>query len=155
MKELMIRNATLDDLETLLVFEQELIRAELPMDATIRRGPVTYYDLKRFIEDKEVALLVAETDKIVACGYAMAKQARPYLDHKKYAYLGFMYTRPEYRGRGINQKIVATLKEWAVSKGLTEMRLTVYQTNDAAIKAYEKAGFEKHIIEMRLRASES
>jgi ribosomal protein S18 acetylase RimI-like enzyme len=29
------------------------------------------------------------------------------------------------------------------------MRLDVYENNIAAIKAYEKAGFTKHMVEMR------
>ncbi|MGB5500466.1 MAG: GNAT family N-acetyltransferase, partial [Maribacter sp.] len=32
-----------------------------------------------------------------------------------------------------------------------EIRLTVYDENHAAIRAYEKVGFKKHIIEMRLQ----
>ena len=43
-----------------------------------------------------------------------------------------------------------SLKNWAYSKEIFEIRLTVYQDNLPAIKAYEKAGFKKHIIEMRL-----
>lgn len=61
-----------------------------------------------------------------------------------------MYTKPEYRGKGLNAKIIAYLKKWAFERGLDEIRLTVYQTNAPAIRAYEKMGFEKHLIEMRL-----
>jgi ribosomal protein S18 acetylase RimI-like enzyme len=41
------------------------------------------------------------------------------------------------------------LKEWSVSKGITELALDVYYENAAAIKAYEKVGFVKHLINMR------
>ena len=53
-----------------------------------------------------------------------------------------MYTLPEYRGQGINGRIIADLKRWAVSRGLTEIRLTVYY------------GFKRHLVEMRLREGE-
>ena len=62
-----------------------------------------------------------------------------------------MFTLPEYRGRGVNTKIIEKLKQWSFSKGLKEIRLTVYEDNHNAIKAYEKVGFKKHIIEMRLQ----
>lgn len=142
----------MDDLETLMQFEQELIRAERPYDECIREDPLVYYDLRSLVEDNSVKVVVAESGgRIVGCGYAKEAKARTYLDHKTYAYLGFMYTIPAYRGKGVNLRIVEELSLWATSKGLNELRLTVYDENVPAIKAYEKAGFKKHIIEMRLR----
>ena len=154
MSDIRIREATPDDLEILLAFEQELIKAERPFDECIRENPVNYYDLLQFIVDDEVVVLVAEIDgRIISSGYARAKMARSYLDHDSYAYLGFMYTVPEFRGRGINMMIIESLSAWSLEKGLQELRLTVYDENGPAIRAYEKAGFKKHIIEMRMRKS--
>lgn len=150
-KNIKIRQATLQDLPTLLHFEQEIIKAERPFDVTIKEGPVSYYDLEQMVQDANARVVVAEADgKLVASGYAISKRARHYLDHERYAYLGFMYTDPEYRGLGINAQIVDELKQWSVKKGFKEIRLTVYSDNLPAIKAYEKVGFKKHIIEMRL-----
>ena len=152
MKEFYVREARLEDLEVLLRFEQELILAERPYDECIREDPVVYYDLKKLVEDEEVMVVVAVSDKrIVGSGYAREAEARSYLDHKTYAYLGFMYTIEEYRGQGVNHAVIDKLASWAQAKGLAELRLTVYDQNIHAIKAYEKAGFKKHIVEMRLR----
>ncbi len=152
MDDIRIREASVDDLETLLTFEKALIKAERPFDECIREDPVHYYDLLSFIEDDEVAVFVAEKEgRIVSSGYARSKKARTYLDHENYAYLGFMYTLPEFRGKGINLMLIESLTGWALQKGLSELRLTVYDENKPAIRAYEKAGFKKHIIEMRLR----
>lgn len=146
-----IRTATMDDLSVLLNFEQEIIKAERPFDVTIKEGPISYYDIGEMIQDPKAQVVVAEVeDKIVASGYAIAKKARHYLDHEFYAYLGFMYTDEDYRGMGINAMIVEELKNWSNQKGFKEIRLTVYNENLPAIKAYEKVGFKKHIIEMRL-----
>lgn len=151
MDAIILRYATEDDLDELLQFEQELIRAERPMDPTIKPGPVTYYDLREMIHSAEVALVVAESKgRLLASGYARAMKARTYLDHEYYAYLGFMYTVPECRGSGINSRIIEFLRQWALDSGLRELRLTVYDSNEPAIRAYEKAGFNNHIIEMRL-----
>lgn len=153
MENILIRAATIEDLEVLLYFEQELIKAERPFDPTIKKDPVSYYDIESFILDDEVDVVVAECNgKVVSSGYVYAKSARDYLDHKEYAYMGFMYTVPEYRGRGINKRIIERLKTWALSRDLTEMRLTVYSDNQPAIRAYEKVGFSNHLVEMRMRA---
>jgi GNAT superfamily N-acetyltransferase len=62
-----------------------------------------------------------------------------------------MYVEPAHRGKGINQMIIAALKTWAYSRNVTELRLDVYHGNATAIKAYEKAGFTSHMINMRLQ----
>lgn len=149
--ELLIRPATEADLEELRELEQGLIRDERPFDPTIRPDPVHYYDLPALIRDPRSLLLVGVSDgRIVSTGYASKRTPRPYLDHDVYAYFGFMYTRPEYRGLGLNGRIIQELRQWARERGLEEVRLTVYTGNAPAIRAYEKAGFAPHIVEMRL-----
>ena len=152
MENLSIREATLDELKVLKEFEQEIVKAERPFDPTIRPDPVSYYSLEELIETDSAAVMVAILDgEIVGSGSVRIKKARHYLDHEEYAYLGFMYTKPEYRGRGINSQIIDALLEKAKDYSLLEVRLTVYQDNLTAIKAYEKVGFKNHMNEMRLR----
>jgi len=151
MRNFIVRTANLEDLEVLLEFEQGIIEAERPMDVTLAPDPISYYDISELIHLDEAEVIVVEYDKVViASGYAKIKKARHYLNHKYYSYLGFMYTKPEFRGKGVNKLIVDRLRNWSVSKGIQEIRLTVYDTNLAALKAYEKVGFKKHLIEMRL-----
>lgn len=146
-----VREAVLEDLPILLQFEQELIKAERPFDVTIRQDPVSYYDIKQMIIDSNACVLVVEINNtIVSSGYAIVKKARHYLDHEDYSYLGFMFTVPEFRGKGLNARIIERLKEWSFDRGLNEIRLTVYEDNIPAVKAYEKVGFKKHIVEMRI-----
>ena len=134
--------------------EQGLIRDERPFDPTIREDPVQYYDLPGLIRDPDCLLLVAESgNRLVSCGYARKRIPRPYLDHQSYAYLGFMYTLPEFRGRGLIGQIMASLRQWCVKRGWNELRLTVYTQNASALRAYEKAGFSSHLLEMRLRST--
>ncbi|MBU2906086.1 MULTISPECIES: GNAT family N-acetyltransferase [Arenibacter] len=151
MQEFTVRTATLDDLKILLSFEQEIIRAERPFDETLDKDPISYYDLRQLLLSDEAEVMVAELDsRIVGSGYALIRDAKPYLDHKKYTYLGFMYTDGDQRGKGVNKAIVDALVHWSKSKGIHEIRLTVYNENAPAIRAYEKVGFKKHILEMRV-----
>ncbi|QLG44314.1 GNAT family N-acetyltransferase [Costertonia aggregata] len=151
MNNFIVRTAKTGDIEVLLEFEQEIIKAERPFDPTLGDDPITYYDLDQLIRsDDAQVMVVSYNSTIIASGYAQVKRARHYLNHELYAYLGFMYTHPDFRGRGVNKLILNALREWSGSKGLKEIRLTVYDENFSAIRAYEKAGFKKHIIEMRM-----
>lgn len=147
------RQATEQDLEILLEFEQGVVTAERPFNSTLIDGEIHYYDLKSLIQSPEATLIVAEENNgIIASGYALIKKAeKNYYRFKEYAYLGFMYVKPEYRGKGINKVITDELIAWAKSRGINEVRLEVYAQNESAIKAYEKAGFEPHILLMRLK----
>ncbi len=87
---------------------------------------------------------------IIGSGYARIENAKPYLQHQQHAYLGFMYVDPNHRGKGINKEIIAALSNWCFLQNITELRLDVYENNEAAIKAYEKVGFAKHMIAMRM-----
>ena len=150
MEQINIRKAVLNDLDRLLVFEQALINAERPFDSTLKNSHTHYYDIEKMITATDVELVVAElNNEIIGSGYARIEDAKPYLQHQQHAYLGFMYITPEHRGKGINKKIMDVLTAWSASKNITELKLDVYQNNDAAIKAYEKAGFIKYMVAMR------
>jgi GNAT superfamily N-acetyltransferase len=161
-----IRTARAADLPTLLRFEQGVINAERPMDSTLKEGHIQYYNLNAMLESPDIELVVAElvaeppvapplvvsspAPALIGSGYARIDPSRHYLKHSVHAYLGFMYVEPAYRGKGVNQLIIAALKAWALSRQLTELRLDVYHTNTNAIKAYEKAGFTQYLLNMRM-----
>jgi GNAT superfamily N-acetyltransferase len=151
MAPIIVRPATNADLDTLLRFEQGVILAERPFDPTLKPDPLHYYDLTYMITAPEVELVVAEQDGVlIGSGYARIEKARIMYRYTHYAYLGFMYVVPEHRGKGVNRLVLDALSKWARSKNITEMRLEVYFGNTPAIAAYEKAGFVKDLIWMRL-----
>ena len=150
-----VRSATRDDLETLKAFEQGIITAERPYDHTLKPDPISYYDIGELIDSDDAEVAVVELNgEIVASGYAQKKPSRHYIQHEHHAFLGFMFVRPDYRGRGLNKVLIDHLTGWAKAIGLSEIRLTVYSTNEPAIRAYEKAGFAPYITEMRLNLDE-
>ena len=151
MSSIQFRTATVEDLPILLQFEQGIITAERPFDPTLKPDPISYYDLKALIiSDKSEVIVALNNGEIAASGYAKILKGKSYHKHNNYAYLGFMFVKPEYRGKGIIQGIVEELKRWSLANNLNEIRLEVYDDNDAAIRAYEKANFKKHMIEMRM-----
>jgi RimJ/RimL family protein N-acetyltransferase len=151
----LVRKATLEDVPVLLEFEQGLIKAERPMDVTIKDVKISYYDVSEFIKNDDSTLYVVElNNEIVASGYAKIKPDRQYLKHEKQGYLGFMFVPEVHRGKGYNKLIMDALLNWCKERKIHEVRLDVYDVNHAAIRAYEKAGLKKHLITMRLNLNE-
>jgi len=151
MDQVTVRSATLDDLDTLLGFEKGIIAAERPFDPTLGEGDIHYYDIAYMITAPHVEVAVAVSgDEIIGSGYVRIEDAKVFLKHKKHGFLGFMYVKPEHRGKGVNQKVITALQQWAILRGVNEFRLEVYDQNPSAIRAYEKLGFTKLLIEMRM-----
>lgn len=151
MDNVKIREADLADIAVLIEFEQEIIKAERAFDTSLKEGETHYYNFPDLVASPKTKIIVAEiNDEVVASGYAEIKKAEAYLKHAEYAYLGLMYVKPMYRGKGINQQVLKALKEWIIEKQIAEIRLVVYDDNILAKKAYQKAGFKPHVLEMRM-----
>lgn len=151
MDAVIIRKADLDDLGVLLDFEQAVIEAERPFDPTLKSERAVYYDIPQLIDAPNVKIVVAELNgRLIASGYARIEESDEYLKHTHHSYLGFMYVMPEFRRKGVNKLIVDALLEWSREQKVREIRLEVYSTNAAAIRAYEKAGFSSYLLTMRM-----
>jgi ribosomal protein S18 acetylase RimI-like enzyme len=149
-KNITIRPAVNTDLPKLAEFLQTLVDAERPFDPTLKEGEIFYYDIQELISDKATEILVVESNnEIIGSGYAQIRSAKPYEKHEVFGYLGFMFVNPEFRGQGISGLLLTALKKWILSQGITEVRLQVYDENESAVKAYEKAGFKKIVTTMR------
>ncbi len=149
-----LREAVIEDLPVLKIFEQEIIEYERPYASNLKKENVSYYDLKALILQEDAYVLVATyNEEIVGSGYALTKKSKPYFEPELFAYLGFMFVKPAFRGKGINGKITNQLIEWAKSKGLTEIQLDVYAENESALKAYQKIGFQPDLLKMRFKTN--
>lgn len=148
---IVLRDAIPQDLPILLEFEQALIVYERPFAPNLRKGKISYYDLKAYIQDPNISVIVAEKDgQVIGSGYALIKENKAYKAPQQYVYLGFMYVVPNYRGQGINGQIMTHLINWGKAQGHTEFQLEVYANNKSAIQAYTKAGLVSEILTMRL-----
>ncbi len=146
-----IREANVNDLKTLVDFEQQIILTERAFDNSLKEDGIHYYNFQELLISSTAKVLVAEMEnKVVGSGFAVIKTAEPFLKYKEFAYIGLMYVIPAYRGRGVNKQILETLKNWVKGKGIPEIRMVVYDENENAKNAYLKAGFKPHVLEMRM-----
>lgn len=154
MNDIVFREASLNDKPVLLEFEQHVIQAERRFNSAIKSVDAYYYDMADLLNSKKSHLLVAEINGVVvASGYAQIRTSKQSLVHDFHSYLGFMYVVPEFRGRGINKSILERLIQWSTNQGISDCYLDVYSDNEAAIRAYQKAGFVNSMIEMKLNCS--
>ena len=151
MEGISLRTAQPKDLDILLQFEQGVVEAERPFESTLKPGTIHYYDIAGLIQSNDSELIIACLgDEVIGSGYARMEKAKPFQNYNHHAYLGFMYVKPEYRGKGVGQKIMEGLMQWSRSKGIRQVRLDVYHDNIPAVRAYEKAGFQKSLVRMNL-----
>ncbi|AUC21765.1 ribosomal-protein-alanine acetyltransferase [Polaribacter sejongensis] len=151
MSEISIRTATLQDLETLLEFEQGVITAERPLDPFLGDGKLSYYNIPELISNEDIYFIVAiSNDQIIASGYLRIENSKHYHKNPKHGYIGFIFVKPAFRGNKISNLILESLKNWAVKKDIKELRLDVYSNNSAAIKSYERFGFTKILVNMKM-----
>lgn len=155
-----IRPATHEDLPTLLNFEQGIIAAERPFDPSNKEVDVHYYRLNEMLLAENVHLVVAEEQvsekqtsekhgTIIGCGYVRIEDAEEFKKRPLHAYIGFLYLEEAHRGKGVMQSVLQHLEAWAVDRGVLELILEVYYDNQAAVRSYERFGFQKRMILMR------
>lgn len=151
MENVTTRPALMEDLPVLYEFEQGIIEAERPYDSTLKERDINYYDLKELIESSDAEVVVAvQNHEILGSGYIQIQVSKPYQKHSRHGYIGFMFVQPSHRGKGIVQLVTNDMLDWARSRGISEIKLEVYNENQSAVRAYEKAGFSKNLVEMRL-----
>ena len=144
------RAAEFADLPLLREFEQGVIAAERPYSLNLKPGPIQYYDLELMLQADDTQLLVCElAGEAIGSGYARLQKSAAQYNHDLHVYLGFIYVVPAHRGKGVSGLIMEALLTWARDAGAREVRLDVYVDNEAAVRAYEKFGFAKILVNMR------
>lgn len=68
---------------------------------------------------------------------------------EKIGWISLLYLLPEYRGRGCAMQLLSRAGQYYKKLGRQALRLTVYDTNKAAVKFYSRTGFEQLSEEIR------
>lgn len=66
-------------------------------------------------------------------------------DQERIAALGNVMTHPDYRGQGLATIATSAVCEELLKRGIELIGLSVSRSNEAAIRVYEKLGFEKRV----------
>ena len=145
------KRATIKDIDLLTITRIEVLRAANRLSddtdlSEVERQSYNYYQ-KALCDDSHIAYLVFDGTRFVGAGAVSFFQVMPTyhnLSGNK-AYIMNMYTRPEYRRRGIAIKILDMLIKATKSKGISWISL---EGTDMGRPLYEKYGFVKMNNEM-------
>jgi len=95
-----------------------------------------------------VAQLVAEVDGAAVGSLSVLIRATGQQDHlgrfvdDRRAFVVGVWVRPDARGSGAVDLLLATAAEWAAAQGLNRLHLDVHRDNLRAQGAYRRSGFE-------------
>lgn len=87
--------------------------------------------------DNSTILVAVKDDELI--GYVLARGGNARRNkHSAYIVTGVL---KQHRGQGIGTRLFNRLEEWAVSRGVTRLELTVVTQNVNGLSLYEKAGY--------------
>ena len=150
-----VRNATLEELDTLLAWRMQVLSEvfSFPKAAdciALRTKNEAYYK-EHLAKGSHTACFALNGDngQIVGCGGICYQAEMPSPDNPsgQNGYLMNIYTLPEFRGKGIGRKIVAFLIADARRKGTGKIYL---ESSRSAKNLYHKIGFTDMTDYMKL-----
>ena len=157
MDNLIIRKATLNDLETILLLSDGLTLADLPYDKEVDVNWAHTEVGKKFYEDKikeETGVcFVAEMDnKIVGYFVAGRKDVASYR-YVKVAELENIFVLEGYRSKGVGKKLMEAFKNWAKDLRVDKIAVSAFALNEKGIAFYKREGFlpQDLTLEMHLK----
>lgn len=104
---------------------------------------------ERIAESHDFDILIAEGDGPVM-GLVSGQ-----VDKERTGHIGAMWVAPEGRGKGAGRKLLDGVMDFLMAKQCNIIKLTVTETNDAAISMYKRVGFEFTGNDEPLRAGSS
>jgi len=147
-----VRRANADDLEDLSGFTAaEFREAEKTAEApdSIRSG------VKAALDNDSLGMywiLVTEDSRAVGNVSVIKEWSDWHAGY--YWWIQSMYIHPDYRGKGLIELLLNTVKDAAKDNHALDLRLYVHKLNARAIKAYRKSGFcdsDYQIMRMELQ----
>lgn len=101
---------------------------------------------KKIRSDKNYKIYVAVLDSKVVGTTTLFIEQKFIHDGGKVGHIEDVAVRKEYQGKGIGQKVVKTLLEYAKKEGCYK---TILDCNEDLISFYEKIGFKRYSSTMR------
>ncbi len=150
---LIYKKATLKDLDILIETRIEVLRAANKLSgdtdmSEVERQSYDYYQ-KALCDGSHIAYLVFDENCVVGAGGVSFFRVMPTYHNPSgnKAYIMNMYTKPDYRRKGIAYKTLDMLIKDIKSRGISAISL---EATEMGRPLYEKYGFVKMNAEMEL-----
>lgn len=142
---MLIRKATMDDVEALRVLYLELEQDGVKYQPEHFR--IGYRDdifFEKIMNSENQDILVAETDsKVVGFSHVMILQQKNVacLKPQTVVYIQDLDVKTEMRSQGIGSLLMKASKEYGIAHGADFIRTQVFPQNTDGLRFYEKHGF--------------
>jgi GNAT superfamily N-acetyltransferase len=134
-----VRRADLGDLGQLVEFTLSEAREA---EGISKEPEKAREGIRAALEDESFALYwVVQSDNNETVGNVSVVKEWSNWSAGYFWWIQSMFIKPEYRGRGLLERLIQTVRESARQSNALELRLYVHKDNARAIKAYYKSGF--------------
>jgi len=150
--EIIIRNATIEDLEKVQELNLELFKKEhkefdplLNLEWTFGEEGTKYYQ-DRISKDDGCVLVATSNNEIVGylCGGII--KAEKYRNLPTVAELENTLILKEFRSKGIGKQLYEKFIAWCKTKNVGKIRVEASAQNELAIKFYRNNGFKDYTL---------
>lgn len=107
--------------------------------------------IRHMIENEKSEIFIAcENEKIL--GFVVIQEQETYsynmIENHKFVCIFDMVISSDYKLKGIRKSLMNKCKNWAKTKNLEYIQLSVLNNNELVIKFYESQNFEKQMVTM-------
>ena len=148
----MLELAVASDRETVDRLAKEVHAMHVSWRPDIYEMPQQLYGAERFEEAVRARELYVAKLGGVAAGYVRIKIREynwPGMVYRKVMLVDELCVDELCRGQGIGRQMMQEVRALARAFGCTDLQLSVYPQNDAAVSFYQKCGFTIRSIEMQ------
>lgn len=130
--QILLRDYRAVDLETIFQLDEVCFAEEFRFD----RG-----SMREFAEERNAIVRVAETESRGIVGFVIVHVEQ--IASERRAYVVTLDVAPEYRRRGLAQRLMKEVETRAIAAGVRWIQLHVFTGNAEAIRFYEGLGYER------------
>ncbi len=137
-----IRPASIDDLAGIFHLGEQLFRADAV--SNLYRTWDEFAVTSQFNAEPEF-MLVAVTDSEKVVGFAIGSMIEKAATAWNYGHLVWLGVHPKFAGRGVGSELFDAFRDLIEAQGVRMMLVDTQADNDAAIRFFEKKGFNNPI----------
>lgn len=157
MKDLVIRNANLQDLKIIQKLNNELFDLELKnYDTTLVKDWAISNEGKEYFEDliNNNFVVVALLDNEIVGYLAGTINEKGSYENIQYGEINNMFIKDSCRGYGVGKSLVKEFKLYCKNNGINDLIVTASAKNKNAINFYKKNGFEDFNLTLTMNIEE-
>ena len=148
----MMIKAKLEQLEQISELYRVVIASQAELEPYFYKEAAQRNDfIESLIVNEDSDILITLSGETVT-GFSAIREVEspgyPMFIKRKSAYVLDLVIKPEFRRRGLAEKLLSDSKEWQEEKQLDYLELCVLESNEAAVKLYEKFGFHSFSRQM-------